>query len=112
MEIFISMKAQDLSTTIFKNSMMDIPSAQVNGFFIAELRESDTERVRLLHRYADILNKKLNNNNNYGIEYTSLGFKLRKRVDEKKEYMEEWDNWVQFSQELYKELEGFLYRNE
>ncbi len=109
MEIFISMKAQELNSTVFRNSMMDIPSAQSNGFFIAELRESNSERVKLLHRYADILIKRLNNNGEYGVEYTSLGFKLKRRVDENKEYMEEWEKWVQFSRDLYDELENFLY---
>lgn len=109
MEIFISMKAQDMNTTVFRNSMMDIPSAQNNGFFIAELRESSENRVKLLHRYAEILIKKLNTNGEYGVEYTSLGFKLKRRVDEDKEYMEEWEKWVQFSRDLYEELENFLY---
>lgn len=109
MEIFISMKAQDMNTTVFRNSMMDIPSAQSNGFFIAELRESSEQRVKLLHRYAEILIKKLNTNGEYGVEYTSIGFKLKRRVDEDKEYMEEWEKWVQFSRDLYEELENFLY---
>lgn len=109
MEIFISMKAEDMSTTVFRNSMMDIPSAQNNGFFIAELRESSENKVRLLHRYAEILINKLNTNGDYGIEYTTLGFKLKRKVDENKEYMEEWERWVQFSRDLYEELEKFLY---
>lgn len=109
MEIFISMKAEDLSQTVFRNSMMDIPSAQVNGFFIAELRDSNENRVKLLHRYAEILITKLNTSGEYGVEYTSLGFKLKRKVDENKEYMEEWERWVQFSRDLYEELEGFLY---
>lgn len=109
MEIFISMKAQDLSTTVFRNSMMDIPSAQSNGYFIAELRESSEERVKLLHRYAEILIRKLNTSGDYGVEYTTLGFKLKRRVDEEKEYMDEWEKWVRFSRDLYEELESFLY---
>lgn len=111
MEIFISMKAEDLSTTVFRNSMMDIPSAQVNGFFIAELRESDKEKVKLLHKYAEILIKKLNeSSNDYTVEYTNLGFKLKRRVNEEKEYMSEWENWVEFSRELYEELQSFFYQ--
>ncbi len=108
MELLISMKAEDIKKTIFSHSAMDIPSAQTNGYFIAEIRDSDKEKIKLLHRYADLLFKKLHSKDIYRIEYTKLGFRLKRKVNEENEYMEEWENWVEFSRELYKELENLF----
>ena len=108
MEILISMKADDLNRTKFRNLQMDMPSTQVNGYFVAEIRDSDDERIELLKKYGEILLKKLNTKGEFAIEYTEIGFKLKKQVDYEKGYMEEWENWVSFSRELYEELETFF----
>ena len=113
MEILISMKAENINRTYFMNSyQMDMPSHQTNGFFIAEIREPDPEKVELLQKYSDILLKKLNKNGNYATEFTSIGFKLKMKVDEQKDYMEEWEKWVEFSNELHEELEAFFERED
>ena len=108
MEILISMKADDMRRTKFRNLQMDMPDAQTNGHFIAELRESEQEKIELLKKYGEILLKKLNTKRQYAIEYTEFGFKLKKQVAYDKDYMEEWDGWVEFSRELYEQLEGFF----
>jgi len=108
MEILISMKADDMRRTKFKNLQMDMPATQTNGHFIAELREAEKEKIGLLKRYGEILLKKLNTKRQYAIEYTEHGFKLKKQVDYDKDYMEEWDGWVEFSRELYEQLEEFF----
>lgn len=109
MEILISMKAENINRTYFMNSnQMDMPSHQTNGYFIAEIRESDEKKIHLLQRYSDILLKKLNKNGNYATEFTPIGFKLKMKVDYDKDYMEEWEKWVEFSQELHEELEAFF----
>ena len=108
MEILISMKADDMNRTKFRNLQMDMPATQTNGYFVAEIRDSDSEKIELLKKYGDILLKKLNTKRNYAIEYTDIGFKLKKQVDYDKDYMEEWENWVEFSRELYDELETFF----
>lgn len=108
MEILISMKAENINKTVYRNSQMDLPATQTNGYFIADLRESEEDKIELLQKYAAILLKKLNNSGNYAVEYTPLGFKLKRKVKEDKEYMEEWENWVEFSRELYQELETYF----
>ncbi len=55
MEILISMKADDMRRTKFKNLQMDMPDTQTNGHFIAELREAEIEKIVLLKRYGEIL---------------------------------------------------------
>ena len=112
MEILISMKADDMRRTKFKNLQMDMPDTQINGHFIAEIREAEIEKIVLLKRYGEILLKKLNTKHNYSIEYTELGFKLKRQVDYDKDYMEEWDEWVEFSHELYEQLEEFFEEEE
>jgi len=112
MEILISMKADDMRRTKFKNLQMDMPDTQINGHFIAELREAETEKIVLLKRYGEILLKKLNIKHNYAIDYTKHGFKLKRQVDYDKDYMEEWDEWVVFSHELYEQLEEFFEEEE
>lgn len=108
MEILISMKAENLNRTVYQNLQMDLPATQTNGYFIAEIREPKDEKIELLQKYADILLKKLNKIGNYAIEFTTYGFKLKKKVDGDKEYMEEWEKWVAFSKELYEELQSFF----
>ncbi len=108
MEILISMKADDMNRTKFRNLQMDMPATQVNGYFVAEIRDSDSETISMLKKYGDILLKKLNKNGNFAIEYTEIGFKLKKRVDSEKNYMKEWEEWVTFSRELYEGLETFF----
>ncbi len=112
MEILISMKADDMRRTKFKNLQMDMPDTQINGHFIAELREAEIEKIVLLKRYGEILLKKLNTKHNYAIDYTEHGFKLKRQVDYDKDYMEEWDEWVVFSHELYEQLEEFFEEEE
>ena len=108
MEILISMKAEDMNRTKFRNLQMDMPATQTNGYFVAEIRDSDSEKIELLKKYGEILLKKLNTKRNFAIEYTAIGFKLKKQVDYEKDYMEEWDEWVEFSRELYEQLEEFF----
>lgn len=108
MEILISMKADDMNRTRFRNLQMDMPATQTNGYFIAEIRDSDREKIEMLKKYGEILLKKLNTRRNFAIEYTDIGFKLKKQVDNEKDYMEEWESWVEFSRELYNELETFF----
>ncbi len=108
MEILISMKADDMNRTKFRNLQMDMPATQVNGYFVAEIRDSDSKIISMLRKYGDILLKKLNKNGNFAIEYTEIGFKLKKQVDGSKDYMEEWEEWVAFSRELYEGLESFF----
>lgn len=108
MEILISMKGEDENKYIYKNPYMNYAFSQSNGYFIAEIRESDDHKIQLLQKYSNILLKKLNKEGNYSIEHTQLGFKLKKKVDVDKEYTEDWDEWVEFSRELYEELEEFF----
>jgi hypothetical protein len=104
MDLLISMKAETIERGFEPHwSIMSMPTAQSRGYFIAEFREADQEKLRLLKRYAGILEGKLDGNN-FKVELTSYGFMVKKRVDEDIEYMQAWERWVAFSRILYNEL--------
>ena len=110
MELFISMKAETINKGIYfeESNIMQMPTAQSKGYFIAEFREGNGEKLRMLKRYVEILKQKLDGDEIFQIEDTNIGFKLLKRVEEDKEYMEAWGEWVSFSRKLFRELEEIV----
>ncbi|HWP92765.1 MAG TPA: hypothetical protein VNN20_11295 [Thermodesulfobacteriota bacterium] len=109
MDLLISMKAE----TILKGlelgcNIMQMPTAQTGGYFIAEIREADEDKLKLLQDYAKILEDKLTGNSEFRVEHTRFGFILKKRVDQDIEYSEAWEKWVGFSRHLYEELSDFI----
>ena len=110
MEVLISMKAEYLNKGIYfeKSSFMQMPTAQTAEKFIAEFREGDEVKLKLLNRYVEILEKKLNEDDNFQIEHTNYGFKLLKPVDQNKDYIEEWDKWVVFARQILVELKHLV----
>ena len=110
MELFISMKAETINKGIYfkESNIMQMPTAQSRGYFIAEYREGSGKKLRVLKKYVDILRRKLDGDEVYCIEDTQIGFKLLKRVDEDKEYMEDWGEWVIFARNLLRELEEIV----
>ncbi|KAB2822742.1 MAG: hypothetical protein F9K51_08240 [Candidatus Dadabacteria bacterium] len=110
MELFISMKAENLNKGIYfkESNIMQMPTAQSAGFFIAEFREGDPGKLILLRRYSGLLKSRLAGDAEYFLEETTIGFKLYKKVDEEKEYMEAWEDWVVFSRRLLRELKGLV----
>ncbi len=110
MELFISMKAETLNKGIYfkESSIMQMPTAQSGGHFVAEYREGDEEKLQLLNRYVDILKQKLNGKEDFFVQQTSYGFKLLKPVDNDMEYMEAWEDWVKFTRGLLRELKEIL----
>ncbi|HVY55192.1 MAG TPA: hypothetical protein VHC46_05485 [Thermodesulfobacteriota bacterium] len=110
MELLISMKAETLNKGIYfqESNIMQMPTAQSKGYFIAEFREGNEEKLRLLKKYGEILRQKLEGDDVFLVEDTNIGFKLLKRVEDDKEYMEAWEDWVVFSRNLLKELEDIV----
>lgn len=110
MELFISMKAETINKGIYfqESNIMQMPTAQSKGYFIAEFREGSDEKLRLLKKYVDILRSKLEGDDEFHIEDTHIGFKLLKKVEEDKEYMEAWAEWVIFSRNLLRDLEEIV----
>jgi hypothetical protein len=110
MELFISMKAESINKGIYfhESNIMQMPTAQSQGYFIAEFREGDEEKLKLLKKYVEILRSKLYGDDEFHVEDTNIGFKLLKKVDEDIEYMEAWAKWVAFSRNLLKELKEIL----
>lgn len=108
MELYISMKAENINPTMFKHVTMDMPSPQNNGYFIAEFREAEKERILILHKYSSILEKKLQQVGYFLVETYNNGIIVKKKVDESREYMVEWNEWVEFSNALFEELESFF----
>ncbi len=110
MELLISMKADTINKGIYfkESNIMQMPTAQSAGVFIAEFREGNEEKLKLLQRYVDILQKKLDGDQEYYLEPTPIGFKLCKKVEEDVEYMEAWEEWVKFSRNLLRELKEIV----
>lgn len=110
MELFISMKAETINKGIYfkESNIMQMPTAQSAGFFVAEFRESDETKLKVMNRYVDILKNKLFGDREFFIEPTRLGFKLYKKVEEDIEYMEAWEGWVKFSRNLLRELKEIV----
>lgn len=108
-DLFISMKAEAIQEHLFiKCNMMQMPTAQTNPFFIAEFREDEPDKLELLFKFEDLLRNKLINDNGYIIERTDIGIKIKKKVDEKKDYMEEWNEWTEFSNMIFNQLKEVL----
>lgn len=110
MELLISMKAETLNKGIYfqESNIMQMPTAQEKGYFIAEFREGDEDKLRLLKKYGEILRQKLEGDKVFQVEDTNIGFKLLKRVEEDKEYMDAWADWVIFSRNLLRQLEEIV----
>lgn len=106
MELLISMKAETINKGIYfkESSIMQMPTAQSGGHFVAEFREGDEEKLQLLNRYVYILKQKLNGKEDFFIQETNFGFKLLRPVDSDMEYMDAWADWVMFSRGLLREL--------
>ncbi len=105
MDIFISMKAETIQKGLYMNcNIMQMPTAQTKPYFIMELREDNEGKLKLIKKYAEILQNKFYGDEEFLIEHTNFGIILKKRVDEGVEYMEAWDNWVAFSRNVYEEL--------
>lgn len=108
-DLFISMKAETIQEHLYiKCNMMQMPTAQTNPFFIAEIREDQAEKLEMLFRYEDLLRTKLIKDKKYIIERTDIGIKIKKKVDENKDYMEEWYEWTEFSEMIFKQLKKVL----
>ncbi len=108
-DLFIYMKAETIQEHLFiKCNMMQMPTAQTNPFFIAEFREDEPDKLELLFRFEDLLRTKLINDDRYIIERTDIGIKIKMKVDEKKDYMEEWNEWTEFSNMIFKQLKEVL----
>lgn len=113
MDLFISMKAETIQEHLFiKCNMMQMPTAQTNPYFIAEIREDDPDKLDLLFKYEGLLKNKLLNDDDYIIEHTNIGFKIKKKVDESKDYMQEWEKWTNLSSMIFKELKRVVDENE
>jgi hypothetical protein len=106
MEVLISMKAEFLNKGLYleKGSFMRMPTARVGETFVAEFREGDNEKLKLLNRYVEILENKLKKDDEFQIEHTNYGFKLLRPVDQNKDYMEQWDEWADFTSGLLNDL--------
>jgi len=104
MDLLISMKAETIQKGLeLSCNIMQMPTAQSQGYFVAEFREADQEKLRLLKQYGNILVGKLDGNN-FLVEATAFGIVLKKKVDVNIDYMEAWEKWVLFSRVLYDEL--------
>ncbi len=110
MEFLISMKAEDVNTTVFhKVTMMDMPSDQKNGYFILEIRDMNKITIKYLHEYAEKLQEAFKDSEEYIIELSKTGFKIKNKVDETKPYKKEWRKWSDFAKKMHDRLEKFVY---
>lgn len=113
MDLFISMKAETIQEHLFiKCNMMQMPTAQTNPYFIAEIREDDPYKLKLLLKYEGLIKHKLLSDDSYIIEHTNMGFKIKRKVDESKDYMGEWQKWTNLATMIFKELKRFVEQDE
>ena len=110
MELFISMQAEIINKGIYfeKSTVMQMPTARTGEQFVAEFREGDKDKLNLLKRYVEILEKNLNEDATFHIEHTNYGFKVLKPVDQDRDYMELWEEWVVFTRRLLNELKQVI----
>ena len=109
MDLLISMKAETILKSLeYGPGMMRTPTAQSKPYFIAEFREDQDDKLKLLRDYAEILKKKFDRDKEFLIEHTNIGIILKKKVDENIEYMDAWDGWVAFTRNLYEDLLNFV----
>jgi len=83
---------------------MRTPTAQAKPYFIAEFREDQDDKLKLLRDYAEILKRKFDGDKEFLIEHTKIGIILKKKVDEDIEYMDAWEGWATFTRNLYEVL--------
>jgi len=105
LDLLISSKGEEINkglTPLF--SVMYMPTALDNLFFIAEIRENDPEKLEKIRALLPLLRDEFCTDDRFVLEVTTTGFKLKKRFDKEKEYMEEWEKWVKFSHNLYRGL--------
>ena len=110
MDLLISMKAETINKGIYfkESTIMQMPTAQSGGHFVAEYREGDEEKLELLKRYVEILKQKLNGKEDFLVQETTYGFKLLKPVDNDADYMDLWAEWVRFTRGLLRELKDVV----
>ncbi|HSE84285.1 MAG TPA: hypothetical protein VLB01_07035 [Thermodesulfobacteriota bacterium] len=89
-------------------NVMTMPTAQSEGYFIAEFREAEPEKLNFLQQLATALSKELSENSDLLIETTPLGFKIKKSVEKNNDYMEAWEKWVSFSRLMYDKLTNII----
>jgi len=88
MDILISMKAETIQKGLYMNcNIMQMPTAQTKPYFILELREDNEDRLKLIKKYAEILSRKFDGDEEFLIEHTKIGIILKKKVDENIEYI-------------------------
>ncbi len=105
MDLLISMRGEPISKAYSPNfSVIYVPTATKNQYFIAEIRENDREKLKRIEGLIPMLEDEFSGNDNFVFERTRRGFKLMKKVDINREYMKEWEDWVRFSQSLFKEI--------
>ncbi|HEX3035955.1 MAG TPA: hypothetical protein VHT73_12675 [Thermodesulfobacteriota bacterium] len=113
MDLLISMKAEPIEKGLEPIcNVMTMPTAQSEGYFIAEFREAEPEKLKFLQQLAIALNEELSGDKDLLIETTPLGFKIKKSVGKDNDYMEAWEKWVSFSRLMYDRLTNIIKETE
>ena len=109
MDLLISMKAEPIEKGLEPMcNLMTMPTAQSKGYFIAEFREAEPEKLKFLQQLATALNTEMSGDNDVVIETTPLGFKVKKPVGKDNDYMKAWEKWVSFSRLMYDKLTNII----
>ena len=101
-------EAENINPTMFKHVTMDMPSPQNNGYFIANTggrRRKNTDPSQILLQY---LRKNSRKSGIFLWKKFNNGIIVKKKVDESRNYMDEWEEWVEFSNALLEEFESFF----
>ncbi len=104
MDLRIWMKGEELNRTIPRWNVMFMPGDATNRYFIVEIREVDSEKLRQIKELIPMVERGFCSAGEFILKTTRFGFMLKKKVDEDVEYLEAWEKWVKFSQALFTEL--------
>lgn len=107
MDMFISINDVDIpngnaSIRHYDNPYM--PRTVSNPYYVVEFHESDEKILSRINDILPMIEKQFCKDEDYLLEKTSGGFKLKKKIISGTYSKDSWDSWNHFSSILYKEI--------
>ena len=81
-----------------------MPRTVDNPYYTLEIYESDLGTLDKIIQLLPLIEKQFGKSDEYLLEATSRGFKLKKKISDGSYTRESWDRWNNFSNSLYKEI--------
>lgn len=81
-----------------------MPKSVNNPYYIVEIHEPDRDILNKIRQLLPLIEKQFGKSDQYLLEATSTGFKLKKRMSHGTYTRDSWDRWNDFSNSLYNEI--------